>query len=86
MAHTEKCRTDLASLRAVMQEPAYHLRDDENGVLFLGEMRGAGGDHRRRSLKRTHQIVRCPLLSSKFLPKRIPVSHETGNEEFYVSK
>lgn len=86
MDNTDKHRIELASLRAVMPKPLDHLRDDENAVPFLDEMRGAGDDDRRRYLNRTHQSVCCPLLSSKFQPRRSPVSHETGDEEFYVSK
>lgn len=86
MDNTDKHRIELASLRAVMPKPLDHLRDDENAVPFLDEMRGAGDNDRRLILNRTYQAVRCPLLSSKFYPGESPVSHETGDEEFYASK
>ncbi len=50
MANTENHLTKLTSLRAVMPEPVFHPRDDENRVLFLGEMRGNGaGDRQTRA-------------------------------------
>jgi hypothetical protein len=55
-------------------------------VPLFGEMRSSGDDDRHLDLARTYHSVRCPLLSSTFLPRGSPVSHETGDEEFYVSK
>lgn len=86
VAYTEKHRNKLASLRAVMPDPASHLRNDESCALLLGEMRSSGDNDRHLNLNRTYQAVRCPLLSSKFQPRRSPVSYEEGDEELHVSK
>jgi len=86
VANTDKHLTELESLRAVMPEPLYQLRDSESAVLLLGVMRSSSDDDRRRNLNRTYQSVRCPLLSSTFLPRRSSVTYETEDEEFYVSK
>ena len=86
MAYTDKHLTELVSLRAVVPEPLCQLRNGERGVPLFGEMRSSGDDDRHLDLARTYHSVRCPLLSSTFLPRGSPVSHETGDEEFYVSK